>query len=141
MRARETSVSVLVFVVLLGGAACADGQPRQAPSTSRMRAPETFACNRNDLTNYVGVVIGYSRELNRTTLRIRTDSETTESVTLRHPGTDDPSALFRFGGKPFAASDWARIERSKGVLMPATRAVAWVCTDGQVMVDWEAPKE
>ena len=106
-----------------------------------MRAPEAFACNRNDLTNYVGVVIGYSREANRTTLRIRTDSETTESVTLRHPGTDDPSAFFRFGGKSFVATDWIRIERSKGVLQPATRAVAWVCTDGQVMVDWEAPKE
>ena len=141
MRACSTSATVLVLGVLMGVTACADGQPRQAPGTARMRPPGEFACNRNDLTNYVGVVIAYRREMSSTTLRIRTDADTTESVVLPHPGTDDPSALFRFGGKAFTAADWTRIERSKGVLRPATRAVAWVCTDGQVMVDWEAPKE
>lgn len=140
MRPRPTSASVLVLAIFMGGAACAD-QPRQTPGASRMRAPDTFACNRNDLTNYVGVVTRYSREMNQTVLRINTDSDTTESVTVRHPGTDDPSAFFRFGGKAFTVADWARIEQSKGVLRPGTRAVAWVCTDGQVMIDWDAPKE
>ena len=32
-------------------------------------------------------------------MRVRTDEETTENVTLRHPGTDDPSAFFRVAGR------------------------------------------
>ena len=56
--------------------------------------------------------------------------------TLRHPGTDDPSAHFRMLGEPFTAADWNRIEVKKGVLRDGTRAAAWVCSDGRVMVDW-----
>ena len=127
-------------MVALGVGCVAHGEPRQAPGASRLRPPTEFACNRNDLTSYTGVVTRYQRAQNQTTLRIRTDEETTETVTLRHPGTNDPSAMFRYSGKAFAAADWARIERAKGVLRPATRASAWVCSDGQVMIDWEAPK-
>ena len=102
----------------------------------RQRAPETFACDRNNLTVYTGVVIGYQRQIGTTTLRIRTDADTTEQVSLMHPGTDDPSALFRMLGEPFTAADWTRIETRKGVLRTGTRAAAWVCSNGRVMVDW-----
>jgi hypothetical protein len=71
-----------------------------------------------------------------TTLRIHTDEDTTEQVSLSHPGTDDPSAHFRMLGEPFTPADWSRVESRKGVLRAGTRAAAWVCSDGRVMIDW-----
>lgn len=112
-----------------------------AQRESRQRAPQTFACDRNNLTVYTGVVRTYRRGTGATTLQIRTDFDTTEQVTLRHPGTDDPSALFRMLGEPFTAADWNRIEVKKGVLRDGTRAAAWVCSDGRVMVDWGVPSD
>ena len=107
-----------------------------AQRESRQRAPQTFACDRNNLTVYTGVVRTYQRRTGSTTLQIRTDFDTTEQVTVRHPGTDDPSAHFRMLGEPFTAADWNRIESGKGVLRAGTRAAAWVCSDGRVLVDW-----
>ena len=107
-----------------------------AQRESRQRAPQTFACDRNNLTSYTGVVTNYQRRVGETTLRIRTDADTNEQVSLKHPGSDDPSALFRMLGEPFTAADWNKIESRKGVLRAGTRAAAWVCSDGRVMVDW-----
>jgi hypothetical protein len=116
-------------------------QSVSARQESRRRPPESFACPQNDFTVYAGVVQTYRREVGRTTLSIRTDWDTTEQVTLRHAGTDDPSAFFRMQGKPFTAADWPRIERSKGVLRPDVRAAVWVCTGGMVLVEWDVPRE
>lgn len=129
--------SLLLLLLVTGPGPGANSLPDQ----TRQRAPEGFTCARNDLTVYTGVVTLYQRLRGRTTLRIRTDSDTTENVTLTHAGTDDPSASFRYKGKPFTAADWVRIERSKGVLRIGTRAAAWVCSDGKVMVDWGVRKE
>jgi hypothetical protein len=118
-----------------------EAQSVRAPDASRQQPPKDFACARNDLTVYTGVVQSYKREVGRTTLSIRTDWDTTEQVTLRHAGTDDPSTFFRLQGKPFTAADWPRIERSKGVLRPAVRASAWVCTSGMVLVEWDVMRE
>lgn len=123
----------LAVVVALLAAATTDAAAQRA---SRQRAPDTFVCDRNNLTAYTGVVTNYQRRGGETTLQIRTDFDTTEQVTLRHPGTDDPSAHFRMLGEPFTAADWNRIESRKGVLRAGTRAAAWVCSDGRVMVDW-----
>lgn len=123
----------LAVVVALLAAATTDAGAQRA---TRQRAPDTFACDRNTLTAYTGVVTNYQRRVGETTLQIRTDFDTTEQVTLRHPGTDDPSAHFRMLGEPFTAADWNRIESQKGVLRAGTRAAAWVCNDGRVMVDW-----
>jgi hypothetical protein len=120
----------------------ADGQERRrVPEQSRQRTPEGFACERNDLTVYTGVVSRYRRARGRTTLRIRTDWGTTENVTVTHQGTDDPSTSFRYMGNPFTAQDWVRLETSKGVLRPGMRAAAWVCGNGKVLVDWGVAKE
>jgi hypothetical protein len=133
---------VVAAICLLTLPAAASGQERRrVPEQNRQRAPEGFACDRNDLTVYTGVVSRYQRGRGRTTLRIRTDWETTETVTVSHRGTDDPSASFRYRGNPFTAGDWARIEKSRGVLRPGLRAAAWVCADGKVVVDWDAHKE
>ncbi len=123
-------LTAFAIVVMTGVAGYAQG--------ARQRAPQSFSCDTNHLTSYTGVVIRYTRQVGSTTLRIKTDDDTTENVTVKHPGTDDPSALFRYQTEPFTSAHWARIERSKGVLIPNTRAAAWVCDDGQVMVDWGA---
>ena len=139
MSAESPVVIAAVLLVL-----SVTGPGREAspvPSQTRQRSPEEFACLRNDLTVYTGVVARYERRVGRTTLRIRTDWDTTEDVTLTHAGTDDASASYRYMGKPFTAADWARIERSRGVLRAGVRAAAWVCADGKVMVDWGVRKE
>ena len=135
------SVGLSLSLVLALDAAC-DAQSRQAQDSPRQRPIEGFACSRDNLTTYTGVVIEYRRASGETTLRIRTDWDTMERVSLKHPGTDDPSAFFHMEGRPFNAdSDWKKIEQSKGVLLAGTRAAAWVCSDGKTMVDWGAPKE
>ena len=131
----NASAIVLLWASLLG-AVVEGNQARRAQEGARQRAPESFACDRNNLTVYTGIVRNYRRQPGATTLTIRTDWETTEQVSLTHAGTDDPSRFFRLQGEPFTPADWSRIEAGKGVLREGTRASAWVCTDGRVMVDW-----
>lgn len=117
---------------------------RQGPTNAdatRQRPPATFSCPPNNLTTYTGVVTRYARAAGKATLRIRTDWDTTEDVTLVHQGTDDPSPHFRMNRAPFTPADWARIERRMGVLLDNVRAAAWVCSDGNVMVDWNVRRE
>ena len=128
--------SIALGLLIASAAAVHAAPPQRA---GRQRAPESFDCDRNNLTVYTGVVIGYQRRTGTTTLRIRTDEDTTERVSLTHRGTDDPSAQFRMLGQPFTAADWNTIEERKGVLRKGTRAAAWVCSTGRVMVDWGVP--
>ena len=136
----KVSAIVLAAVALLVTVA-AGYEARRTQEGARQRAPESFSCDRNNLTSYTGVVSTYRRQAGSTTLTIRTDDDTTEEVSLKHPGSDDPSRFFRMRGEPFTAADWTRIETRKGVLRDGTRASAWVCTDGRVMVDWGVPSE
>jgi hypothetical protein len=145
---RPCLVAILVLSALAGpappdpaswrGASVQAAQPRGG---ARTRPPEWFACQPDALTSYTGVVVGYRRQAGRTSLRIRTDSDTTERVSIRHPGNDNPAPWFRFAGQPFEDSDWRRVESRPGHLRPGVRATAWVCADGRTMVDWEAAKE
>jgi hypothetical protein len=135
----RVSLSSVILIAVLAFAEMPAAQ-QQRQDASRLRPVEAFDCNRNDLTSYIGVVVAYRREVGQTTIDIRTDWETTERVTVRHPGSDDPSNSYRIAGRPFTATDWARIEQSRGVVRAGTRAAAWVCADGRVMVDWNVPK-
>jgi hypothetical protein len=108
---------------------------------ARQRPPASVPCATNDLTAYTGVVIAYQRGRDQTTMRIRTDWDTTEDVTLSHAAAGDPRDMFRYAGKPFTVDDWARIELPGGLVRPNTRATAWVCGDRTVLVDWAVPKE
>ena len=139
MNLRISLTAVMALVAL--SQANASWQERTALRQPRQRPLEAFKCASNDLTSYTGVVVRYRRRPGRTMLRIRTDWDTTENVTVRHDGTNDPAAFFRYAGRPFEAKDWARIESSAGVLRKATRATAWVCNDGTVLVDWGVAKE
>lgn len=101
--------------------------------------PPELKCDRNDLTVYDGRILAYRRRVGKTFLRIRTSFDTTEEVTVRHRGTDDPSKFYLLNGQPFLKSDWRRIEKSKGVLKAGMRANVWVCRDNpsiQPVVDW-----
>ena len=113
-------------------------QPQQP--RGRIRPPSELKCDRNDLTSYDGRVIAYRRRKGSTFLRIRTNFDTTEEVTINHPATDDPSKFYLLNGQPFTKSDWRRIERRRKVLITGMRANVWVCRDHpaiQPVVDWQ----
>lgn len=112
-----------------------------APATGgarggRLAPPDAVTCDRNELTSYAGSAKEYRRGKDATTIVIATSAGTTETVTLRHPGTNDPSKRFLIEGRPFAADDWKRIESKSGVLHPGVSLIAWVCADGTSIVDW-----
>ena len=138
---RATRFAIAATLATLALAAAPPGaQDRKAGTPTRQRPPDGFTCATNDLTAYTGVVVRYQRERQRIALRIRTDWDTTEDVAVPH-GAADAAASFRYAGRPFTANDWERIEKSTGVLRPSTRATAWVCKDGTVLVDWERNKD
>lgn len=109
------------------------------PPQGRVMPPVELKCDRNDLTLYDGRILAYRRRVGKTFLRIRTNFDTTEEVTVRHRGTDDPSKFYLLNGQRFVKSDWRRIEKRKGVLKAGMRANVWVCSDNpsiQPVVDW-----
>lgn len=135
LRPPRAALAVMLGVVLAASASAGGERPQ------RVAPPDSTGCSRDHLTLYSGLVIAYRREVGRTTLRIRTDWDTTETVTLRHPGSKDPSAAFLIDRAAFTAADWARIEASPGTLKQAMRAAAWVCDDGgPTVVDWQPPR-
>jgi hypothetical protein len=128
-------LSVSTFVSVAGAARFPQRQPQ-----GRVRPSPELKCDRSDLTLYDGRVIAYRRRRGSTFLRIRTNFDTTEEVTISHPATDDPSKFYLINGKPFTRSDWRRIERSSRVLIKGMRANVWVCRDNpaiQPVVDWQ----
>ena len=113
---------------------------RQQQPGGRIAPAPGLECDRNALTLYDGRVLAYRRRRGSTFLRIRTNFDTTEEVTIRHPATDDPSKFYRLNGRPFTRSDWRRIERRSKVLRPGMHANVWVCRDNpaiQPVVDWQ----
>lgn len=127
-------VGALLISVWPGASMAQQAEGRSAP-------PEILECPRDHLTAYIGQVQRYQRGPGRTTLRIRTDWATTETVTIAHPGSSDPSRWFLIERQPFTAADWARIEQRPGRLRAGQRAAAWVCDDGRnPVVDWQPPR-
>ena len=111
----------------------------EARGQGRIMPPPGLKCDRSSLTSYDGRVLAYRRRKGSTFLRIRTNFDTTEEVTIRHPGTDDPSEFYLHNGEPCQKNDWRRIETRKGVLKKDMRANVWVCRDDpsvQPVVDW-----
>ena len=106
----------------------------------RVAPPKGLKCDINDLTLYDGEVVAYERKPGSTFLRIDTNFDTTEEVTLKHPGTDDPSGLFLLNGEPFKQADWPKVEGAQRKLRPGMRANVWVCVGDpavQPVVDWQ----
>jgi hypothetical protein len=113
------------------------------PAAGRVMAPARVSCDANHLTSYFGKVVGYKRGKVRVWLKIATDYDTIEEVTVVDPAEKDPANRFLYQGRPFTARDWSRIESKPGVLRKGTRATAWVCSDGKTppLVDWNAAAE
>lgn len=116
-------------------AAAPTASPR--PASGRLAPPEAVKCDRNELTSYAGRARSYKRESGKTTIVIDTSADTVETVTLHHPGSDDPSGSFLIEGGPFTKADWKRIEKKRGQLRTDVSLVAWVCSNGDVVVDWK----
>lgn len=141
-RSRATRLSARQTLIDAATAASArEGAAARAPdlAQSRPRPPASLPCSRNDLTAYIGKVSRLARKAGSTTVTIETDWETTEIVTLKHE-RDDPSSMFLINGKPFTPADWPRIEERPGVVRKEQRATAWVCTSGEVVIDWSVPR-
>ena len=102
----------------------------------RLAPPAAVTCDRNQLTSYTGKVKSYKRQSGKTVLVIETTADTTETVTLVHENSDDPSRFYLIDGTPFTARDWSRVEVRKGELHPNMSAVAWVCSNGRNVIDW-----
>ncbi len=137
MRIFSTFLFVVMLLVSASGTTCA---PQQRGRGGRLMPPSALRCDRNDLTSYDGRIIAYRRRKGSTFLRIRTNFDTTEEVTIRHPGTDDPSKFYLLNGQPFTSGDWRRIERKNKILIKDMRANVWVCRDNpaiQPVVDWQ----
>jgi hypothetical protein len=132
---RIVFATIFVFVMLPSVA-----RPVQGPSAGRIKPPAALKCDRSDLTLYDGRILVYRRRRGKTFLRVRTNYETTEDVTIRHPGTDDPSKFYLLNGAVFTRDDWDQIEKTKGVLKDTMRANVWVCRGKpsiQPVVDWK----
>jgi hypothetical protein len=111
-------------------------------AADRVRPPDGFECPLDWTTAYIGTVVRFSRERDRTVLDIRTDWDTTERVVVSHAGVDGPDRWFLLRGKPFGPEGWEAIESTPGQLRPGTRASAWVCLDrSNPLVDWNPPAE
>jgi rhodanese-related sulfurtransferase len=114
-----------------------ESAPTGATATrGRLAPPAAVSCDRNNLTSYAGKVKSYKRQKGKTVLVIDTSAGTTETVTLVHKNSDDPSRFYLVEGTPFTSRDWSRIERKKGELHPNMSAVAWVCSNGTSIIDW-----
>ncbi|MDQ5845372.1 MAG: hypothetical protein M3539_08770 [Acidobacteriota bacterium] len=127
---------VLLIGVMTFSAASGVSLPQER---GRIMPPPQLTCDRNDLTSYDGRVLVYRRRKGSTFLRIRTNFDTTENVTIRHPRTNDPSKFYLINGEAFTKSDWGRIEKKPHFLRPGMRANVWVCRGNpsiQPVVDW-----
>ncbi|MCI0422041.1 MAG: hypothetical protein L0312_22910, partial [Acidobacteria bacterium] len=67
----------------------------------RLRPPEKVKCSRDHLTSFAGRVLAFKRNNNETFLRMRTDEETIEAFTLKHPGKGSAAEWFLLTGKSF----------------------------------------
>ena len=135
LRVSFLTLRLLVLAAILTAVVAVQSQDRGG----RIAPPSALKCDRSDVTLYDGKVLTYRRRKGSTFLRVRTSFDTTESVTLHHRGTDDPSAFFLLNGEPFRGSDWPKIEWRKGVLRPGMGANIWVCRGNpaiQPLVDW-----
>ena len=115
--------------------------PPGAQRGGRLAPPPGLACPVNSLTVYEGRVTAYRRRAASTYLRVRTDFDTTEHVTIRHRREGSPARWFLLEAEPFKAEDWARVESRRGRLRPNMRAHVWVCENGSMnpVVDWRPP--
>jgi hypothetical protein len=117
------------------------GSPWASPpvfAQGRLRPPTFVTCDRNALTSFTGRVTELKRGDRTTELRIATDDDTRESLTLRHLKGEANRLMYR-GGRPFTEADWSQVATPDGV-KPGVRATAWVCSgDANPIIDWEIP--
>jgi hypothetical protein len=135
--------AIAFFCTALLACSSTSAQENAQRSAGRFMPPATIACDRNQLTSWTGLVSGYGRGAAKSWIEINTDDDTIESTEIDHHDQTDASASFLLWSKTFTAADWARIEKSPGVLIEGMRATAWICLDGQTppVIDWQPPQD
>jgi hypothetical protein len=112
-----------------------------AMAQERVRPPENLPCSRDQLTSYTGAVQKYERADARISVTIRTDWDTTESVTVKLAKGESAAKRFLWRGGPFREEHWKQIEEPGRKPRPGVRVTAWVCTSGAAVLDWQPPRE
>jgi hypothetical protein len=137
---RKSIFCSLLMLLCLPPGICSQPQAQRTFAAQRVAAPAEIPCSRDHLTLYNGRVSALSRSKARTTIRIHTDYDTTEQVTLSHPKTGTPLPWFRLNGAAFRQGDWSLIEARRNRLKRGVKANIWVCDDGSnPIVDWQTP--
>lgn len=105
----------------------------------RLRPPASLKCDRNRLTSYSGAVTSFRISRGRTTISLRTDWDSTETFTLRHPRRNrTPYELMLLRAEPFNQRDRAEVFTSNGRVKANMRANVWVCEDvANPVIDWQ----
>lgn len=138
---RKSIFCSLFMLLCLPMGICCRPQAQRVYAAQRLAAPAEIPCSRDHLTLYNGRVLSLSRRKARTTIRIHTDYDTTEQVSLSHARTGTPLPWFRLNGAAFRQSDWPLIEAGRNRLKRGMKANIWVCDDGSnAIVDWQVPK-
>jgi hypothetical protein len=106
-------------------------------ATQRPRPPASLTCTRDHLTAYQGRVLDYKRGPQEITVRILTDEDTNESVSLKWTAAEKPETWLLLRGAPFKSDDWKLIESGPGKLNDGMQIIAWVCDNGsKPVLDW-----
>jgi len=136
------SIICLLFILVFFQVSISPvSQVRGKALRQRIAVPLEIPCPRNNLTLYNGEVLFLSRGKGITIIRIRTEYETTEQVTIAHAKANTPLPWFRLYGKPFGQSAWSLIESRRNHIKKGMKANIWVCNDGSnPIVDWQPPK-
>ncbi len=92
--------------------------------SQRLMPPKGLKRSDNNLTSFTGRVLAYRRGATSTTLRMRTDEETTERFTLRYAKKDGPAKWFLLRAEPFKLEDWAVIESRNVMASEASASTA-----------------
>lgn len=131
---------LLTVIVITTQSVCAKqvSSDRSQLGRSRVAPPVTLACDRNQLTAYIGEVTEYHRTESSVVVTISTDWDTIEKVAVDIPESEESVSPFLINGQPFSESDWNKVESQPGSPISGLRAFAWVCLDEQTppVIDW-----
>jgi hypothetical protein len=140
---RMTPFELLLAVALTacaGGPAAEEEAGPRASQGGRLKPAAPLRCPPDELTSHQGLVVRYHRSSSSAGLVIDTDDGTTESLSLTYPPEREMD-WFLLEGSAMEAEDWGRVEVRQGELLPGMRVIAWVCSDGTVVIDWRPPPD
>ena len=100
----------------------------------RYMPPPAVQCDRNQLTSYTGEVTRYTRQAGKISMKLKTDEQIVQAVSLR------PDDKLLLNAREMQKDDWKLVEVREGKLRPGMRATVWFCRGGRPVLDWQPPQ-